>query len=204
MNEKQTDDNNSWSFPDLAMNVSDSIIVESDVFSDEFSSIDENSEVIKSDELVLSEQALVQKSVEHEIHELKSSYENKLKIVNNLIGRIQNSVAVIDTEIISMIKDIINRISKKIIYREIQSDSDLITKMINELKTIVPVQNAMINVCLSPYDYQQLCDENQNPLITMTQYETLAIGDIIIKTNTTEIRAILHDRIDQLLEVGHG
>jgi flagellar biosynthesis/type III secretory pathway protein FliH len=202
MNEKQTSDNDNWSFPDVDFD--DTVIDELATFSEEFHFITGDLELTESNEPKLSAEVLAHQSAENEIHELKSSYENKLKIVNNLIERIQHSVAVIDTEIINMIQDIINKVSKKIIHREIQTDSDLITKMIDELKAIVPVQNSMINVCLSPYDYQQLCDDNQNPLLTMTQYESLAVGDIIIKTNTTEIRAILNDRIDQLLEVEHG
>ena len=123
--------------------------------------------------------------------------------MNGLLERVQGSVTQIDNQVVTLIQDIIQRVAKKILHREIAMSPDLIANMIAELHKMVPAEATLVSVLVSPHDFQQLCNEQGEPSIPVTALDSLSTGDIIIRSNTTEIRAMLEERIDKLLETPH-
>lgn len=132
-----------------------------------------------------------------EVEQLKSEYETKITLLNHIFQQLTHPLSVIDNEMIDLIIVIIKNITKKIIYKEIDADPNLIKKMIEELGKEIQSQNGLINVCLSQADYEKLA--NNDSQLTLAVKPDLNIGDIIIKSNFTEIRAVLTERIDQLM-----
>ena len=131
---------------------------------------------------------------------LKVSYEKKLLTVNRLITKLNDTVSIMDNELYEIIQDIIQKTVKKIISREIASDPKLIRKMIAELKAVVADQNGLVNVFISEADYKRINEENKEAALAVSVQEDLAEGDIVIKCNSTEIRALLEERIEHLLQ----
>jgi flagellar biosynthesis/type III secretory pathway protein FliH len=201
MPDNDIDSVDNWSFPDVHH---DSETIETDnSFLDEFTKDDGVVVPTVEDPVIAAarEEADAKAVIENEINALKQAYADKLKIANALIERVQASVTLIDNEVVGLLQDILQKVARKILRREIAACPDLIVSMINELKTIVPAETPLVSVLISPQDYQTLCNENGEPGIKATPHESLLVGDIVIRSNTTEIRAILDDRIEKLLEV---
>jgi flagellar biosynthesis/type III secretory pathway protein FliH len=200
MPENDIDSVDNWSFPDVHH---ESEPVEADhSFLDEFTREEATVVPTVEDPVIAAarEEADAKAKLENEINALKQAYVEKLALANALIDRVQASVALIDNEVVNLLQEILGKVARKILRREIASSPELITSMINELKAIVPAETPLVSVLISPQDYQQLCNENGEPGIKATPHESLLVGDIIIRSNTTEIRAILDERIQKLLE----
>ena len=128
----------------------------------------------------------------------KLQYQEKNQILSNIFQKLDDSLAVFDKELVDMMQDIIKRSVKKIIYKEVKTDAKLIEKMIQELKPLIQSHNGIINVFLSEVDYKRLDINKQDASMSVHVNPSLAAGDIIIKSNFSEVRAILSERIDKV------
>lgn len=191
-----------WVFPDVTNDV-----FESDVFNP-LMNIDATPDNNKIEEIenkqVQSKEALTIENLIGEQEKLVAEYQNKIGIINNIIEKLKNPLAMIDDEIIELIHDIIKNAIKKIIFKEISIDSQLIVNIIAELKSLMQNQKQIMNIYLSKSDYEHI-EADKSSLQDMICIDpAFAVGDILIKSNLTEIRALLDERIDQVLRVEHG
>lgn len=136
-----------------------------------------------------------------EIENLKIEYLIKIQLINNILKKVENPVSILDDEFIDIIQDLIKKAVKNIIHKEIKSNSKIMTKMIAELKSSIKSKDGMLSVSLSENDYKRLNEKENRPSMQITVNPVLQDGDVIIKSNSTEIRAILNDRIDALFKV---
>lgn len=144
----------------------------------------------------------IQKEKE-ELQLLRQECEAKIEILNHLLNKLKNPMSIIDEELIELIQDIIRKIAKKIICKEIISDKSLMLNMINELKGLIDAKNGIINIYMSEEDFSRL-DSGKNNLSGLTNVDpALGTGDIVIKSNFAEIRAVLNERIEQLIRIQH-
>lgn len=135
-----------------------------------------------------------------ELEDLKLQYEKKIDVANELIIELKNSLSVIDLDLIQLIQDIIKKTVKKIIRKEFEMDPDLISHLVNELQKYLQSKEGLINVYLSEKDYERFTvDENQS-LLNVSIDHSLSEGDIVVKSKSTEVRALLDEAIDLLLK----
>src|SRR5581483_7694621 len=99
--------------------------------------------------VVAQQEADDKAQAENEINALKQAYHDKLQVVNSLIDRLQTATVMIDNDVVLLIQEIIQKMAKKILHREIAASPDLIANMVVELKAIVPAGTPMVNVLLS-------------------------------------------------------
>lgn len=222
MNESYSEDVTDWSFPNLDISINSELMAEVAIDSqnnairqDDFqeNNVQHNQIQQQEEQLVVansqSEQlepsadqaAIAVSKLELEI--LKSEYEKKLEILNNTINRLEKSVDVFDREIIEAIQLIIKKIVKKIIYKELESDPNLILAMIKELSEFIQPKNSVISIALSAADYKRLDIKDPKLAELISVDNSFAEGDIAVKTDFTEVRAKLSDRIDQIMGDNH-
>jgi len=138
-----------------------------------------------------------------ELDNLKREYESKIVILDNLLNKLKNPTSILDEELTELIQDIIRKIAKNIICREIEADKHLLPQMINELKALIDAKNGILSIYMSPSDFARL-DSEKNNLSGLTNVDNeLGTGDIIIKSNFAEVRALLNERIEQLIRIQH-
>jgi hypothetical protein len=139
-----------------------------------------------------------------EVEILKHDCDVKLRYLGTLINKIESMDIVLDNDLIQIMQDIIQKVIKKIIHKELQTDPALLPSLILELKKLVPEQKkALISVMVSDADYATIKDAFSDAGFSLMPQADLAAGDIIVKSNAAEVRAILNDRIDQLLRPEH-
>lgn len=134
-----------------------------------------------------------------EIEKLKNEYEAKIVLINSLLAKLENPLAEIDKEIVEMLRLVIKKTVKKLIYKEIKTDKTLMNKVIAELEDLIQSKNGMVTIYLSEADYKRI-NQEKIPAVKNIKVDTsLNVGDVIVNSNTTEIRAILNERINQLI-----
>ncbi len=72
--------------------------------------------------------------------------------------------------------------------------------MIEELKKLIPLSNQMVSVYLSQQDYDIVQAIQPKLEIKLECDPSLSRGDVIIKSNFTELHSIIDERVDQLLK----
>jgi|SRR5579885_266275 flagellar biosynthesis/type III secretory pathway protein FliH len=219
MNEDNTIEMNEWAFPEVDLGVKceldlsayistdhpretqDEIHVDDTISDDELNhETNENKQTHVHSEIVEREAYLMGKQ---EIEQLRQDYESRLSVLANLLNKLKNPASIIDEELIELIQDIVKKISKRIILKEIAVDPSLFSHMINELRGLIDSKNGMITVYLSEQDYQRL-DSDKCHMTGLANIDNqLNEGDIVIKSNFAEVRALLDDRIDQLIRIQH-
>ncbi|MHB1948806.1 MAG: FliH/SctL family protein [Gammaproteobacteria bacterium] len=133
-----------------------------------------------------------------EVEKLRQAYEEKLLLLDNLIKKLKNPLQILDDELAELMHELIHSSVKKIIYKELKSDPKLINNMINLLKSSIEEKGKIINVYLSPIDYERIKDIESDPTRILHVNSELSEGDIIIKSNCNEIHALLNERIDKM------
>lgn len=212
---------NNWSFP--SMDMSDEASNEYDSSTDIFpeiegdfvkSSADEEDEddleakvppkKEESKKVTNSELEALKAEYENKIESIKKEYNQKIESVNRLLDELESPLSVFDNEIIDLIQFMIKKITKRIIYKEISADPEIIMNMINDLKQLLKSSaDTIAEVYLSEEDFRKLDHQNNNPQLVIAKDDTLDEGDVIIKSNLNEIRAILTERIEQILGNKH-
>lgn len=183
---------NEWTFPDVCLETKTN-----DEQNELYLDTQNKKQIEQNKEITEANLAII--ALKNELQETKIEYAKKMNLLNDIHNQLENALSILDNELIDLIQDIIKKSVKKIIYKEIKSDSKLLLKIISELKSSINAQNGLVNVSVSAVDYERLKDENSNPMMIVSENSLLKEGDIIIKSNFTEIRSILNDRIDKML-----
>jgi len=135
-----------------------------------------------------------------EAENLKNDYQKKLILLNTMIAKLENPLAILDTETLDWVQYIIKNAVKKIIYKELDVDPKWINKIIHELSGLIQSQNGPVTVYVSEIDYKKINTDNASPTINLLKIDdSLIEGDVIVKSQFTEIRAVITERIDQIL-----
>jgi flagellar biosynthesis/type III secretory pathway protein FliH len=142
-------------------------------------------------------------SIKSELEMLKQEYLQRIIYVNNLINDLKNSSALITNDIVEIIKEIIHKITYHIIQKEINLDDTLIKKCIETLIEFLPYKNGIFTVYLAQSDVDKI-EALGNQSILAKVHPEFNSGDILIKSNSAEIRALLSERINLLLKDNHA
>lgn len=139
---------------------------------------------------------------QQEMESTKKQYEEKIDFLHKIFSNLQNPLVLIDNEMIEIFDQIIQKIVKKILIKEIKSDPKLLVGMIEELKTMIQQQdNNMLTILLSSEDFKSFKTDTKDKSISVKEEATLQTGDIIIKSNSAEIRALIDERIEKLMSI---
>lgn len=134
-----------------------------------------------------------------EAEKLKYEYHKRLDLLNKLITKLDNPMAILDKEMQTLLQYVIKAAVKKLIYKEIESDPELLTRVIDEVSGLIQEKDGMLTVFLSELDYSRIVAEHDQPTRALRVNSTLREGDVIVKSNFSEIRAVLDERINQIL-----
>lgn len=133
------------------------------------------------------------------VESLRTEYQQKIAVLNKLLAKLDKPMAILDKEMLELMQFAIKNAVKKIIYKEVKSDPKIINKIIQELSQLIETQGGILSIYLSQNDYQRLMENEAQPNMQLKINPILHDGDVILKSNFTEIRAIINERIDQVL-----
>lgn len=141
---------------------------------------------------------------DNELENIKNEYNKKIELVNNLLVSLEKPLTLLDGELIELIQYIIAKSVKNIIYKEIKTDSKLMNKIVKELSSLIDSKNGVVTIYLSEVDFNRLTEHDNSPSTIFKVNNSLSEGDIIIKSNFSEIRAVLNERINHLLGIKYA
>lgn len=190
-----------WKFPDLdiTQNINDAISLESVM---EFDSIDDQLAIQtsdNSDSIINNADNAVNLADMNEVDSLRNEYESKIKILESMISKLTNPLSCIDNEILDILRSIIKKLVKHIINQELKDDPLILNNVINELMGLSQSQTGKITIAISENDYNRLNMKEQSMKDLVIIDNTLSDGDVVIKSNNSEIRAIVDERIEKIL-----
>jgi len=192
-NNEGHDELSEWSFPSVE-------VLAAEENSPEEISSEENQ--ILEDQKNAAETAINQ--INLEVESIKSEFFRKIAIVNQILKQLEDPISILDKELTDIMQDIIKNAIKKIVLKEIQTDPKLMEKIIDEFSMMVQSQSGMINVFLSETDYNKISADYDQTNKVLKINPSLSEGDVVIKSNLNEIRAILDERINQVLGIKNG
>ena len=184
---------NEWAFPTMESNEQETNFIETTTIASE-----------KKESMSISEvqqQQVVNSAQAEQLERLKSEYERKLALLNNVISQVDNSFSNLDDEISVIISNMIKGAIKKIILKEINLEPAIINNMIEELKTITKTNTSLCSIFVSSTDYQLLGLDKASATVKVDN--SLSSGDVVIRSNSSEIKAILDERIEKLLGINN-
>jgi len=194
---------NDWFFPEMDVPSLPAFTVEGEGEAGENTNVQVKKAADEAAEKIASANQSIHAAALIELDNLKREYEARINILDNLLNKLKNPTSILDEELIELIQDIVRKIARKIICREIEMDKTLLPQMINELKTLIDTKNGILSINLSQADYARL-EAEQNQLSNLMSVDSnLQMGDIIVKSNFAEVRAGLNDRIEQLIRIQH-
>lgn len=194
-----------WNFPEVDLEAQTDLdeslqTIDKDVNQDTYSK-QELAELERNRELEL--RAKENSLLRDEIEVLKTNFQSQVEVMVKLVNKLRNPVSIIDEEIVELLQDIIKKLTKRIICKEISAAPETLTQMINELRSLIEAKNGLIAIHLSNNDHSRL-DALKNQFSGIACIDNnLNDGDIIIKSNFGEVRALLNERIEQLIRVEH-
>lgn len=198
-----------WKFPDLdiTQNINDVISLESVM---EFDSIDDQLAMQTSDnsDSIINNtdnaDNVVNLAGVNEVDSLRNEYESKIKILESMISKLTNPLSCIDNEILDILRSIIKKSVKHIINQELKDDPLILNNVINELIGLSQSQTGKITIAISANDYNRLNMNEQSMKDLIIIDNNLSDGDVVIKSSSSEIRAIVDERIDIILGEKNG
>lgn len=198
------DEGSEWSFPDVEVSVYLSTPIEPP--SHETAEAVAETELLKAEQEQMNALELKYKQQEEEllaakaeVEKLKEEYSKKIQLVDVALQKLNNPLRELDKEVIMIIDGLIRKALKKLVYTEIQTNPQTLNKIIDELSKLIIEQGGMVAVQLSEEDYKLFVPSNEQEKMSVKINPALTAGDIVLKANFTEVRAILEERITQLL-----
>ena len=181
-----------WKFPQIDISRHEEDLIESVKENEnEFDNQDED------DHAMIERQKQEVLELERQKEELK----NKIAIIDKISDQLKDPLHFVNEDLIDLIQIVIKKAVKNIISKEIKSDSSLINKMIDGLKELIQEKNGMINVFMSEIDFKRFNHDETDNMIFVKSDGSLSEGDLIVKSNHAEIRAILTERLDKMIGV---
>lgn len=196
---------NNWVFPEVELDTKSRLneslnSMENDLNQQMFTKL-ELAEIEHKKEIEEYNQEIL--NLKDEIDRLRMQFNNQVDLINKLVTKLKNPVSIIDEEIVELMQDIIKKLTKRIVIKEMTADASTIEHMIKELRNLIDAKNGLIAVHLSSNDHANL-QKLQSDFTQIARIDnTLTDGDIIIKSNFGEVRALLNERIEQLIRVDH-
>ena len=193
------DSNNGWAFPDL------NSIIEGVTFDENQRAAPELDE--KDKRLLELEACLIKKNEEivrltnqlTQLNEAKSEEADRLieltKAIHELIPHIKN-------EIISLVSEMVSKISHKVIQREVVGNQQLMMDLIKAY--VLELGKAeLIQIEVSPTDYEKM---KLLPFDTKAKWSVnpaFQPGDIVVTSEIAGIRLVLNDLINRMVSEHH-
>ena len=175
----QDEKNNGWAFPDINPR-HDALI-------------DEN----EAPDVAVLMQELA--TLRKDYQALYNEYEQNKQISMAIFERLTQSSKYIEDELIDEIRNIINSICNKLIQRELLQDQQLLVDIIEHLKKSLDNNNGPISIYVCEKDYNTL-KSVAHPLSDVVKVDKLLnVGDVILQSNVSEIRAVINENINNLL-----
>ncbi len=167
----------------------------------EESNEDEKIVDVMGNETTSTEKLLEEKRIENdiEIQKLKKELNDKSELLNKIIKKLEGNLDFVDKDFIDLIHNIIKKMVKNIINKEIKSDSKIVNKIILDLKELIHEKNGMVSVFLSEIDFKRFNKNETKDLLSVKVDPSLNEGDVILKSNHTEIHAMLNERLEKML-----
>jgi flagellar biosynthesis/type III secretory pathway protein FliH len=175
----------SWSFPEVAFTDTLPTVVNMAETTPQQQTIDVN-EVMR---------------LKHECECLYQQLQQSIQLLQSILQKIKNPLAIIDDELSELLVVLVKKIAKKIILQEITVNPAMLANIITQLQQGFTEQEGPLTIQVSEQDYQRL-----QPILSSAQLQphpTLSMGDVVIKTSIAELRAILEERIEQLVEINY-
>lgn len=177
---------NNWQFPSLELEEES----EACEINDQAASDEGGGEISSQDKNELKSELVL----------LKSEYENKINLLNQLLHQVDSLSSDLNGEMVDIIDDIIKKVVKKLIFKEIEIKPEIIQNIIVELTNSLTDKESIVSIMISKNDFDRL-DMSQLPFAKFIQVDhELKTGDVIIKSHLTELRALLGEQIDKVLE----
>jgi flagellar biosynthesis/type III secretory pathway protein FliH len=200
MAENSPKDSYEWTFPDMKSELDNA---DTDLLGAYSANNEDNDNVYNStnEKEKKESQSADEESLHQEIKALKTDYEEKSAVFKNLFSQLQKTRQNFDNELIALIEDIIKKIVKKIIYKEISVDPGIMNEVINQLTLLIQPTSGIVTVFMSESDYKQLYEADNTISNAVCVDNSLSRGDVILKSNFTELKAILNERLDQIIGV---
>ncbi len=191
----------SWSFPEINELDEDDIPLKEQAENDNIITEIQNDLLAREieEENLKKQREEEYKKMRQEIDEMKNDYQNRISLVNNVLLKLQEPLGNVNDEMLNIIKEIIKKAVKNIIHQEINFRPNLLVEIIQELKDIIKNKNGKETILISEVDYNRLKQDH----LSMKNYKIssdLHEGDIIIQSKYGEIRALLDERINCLME----
>lgn len=188
-----------WEFP-LLENVEDNFIESYNITND---NADNNSSGNTAQHESSSRPNLIAESELKELTRLKSEYEEKISIYNKLSAKLAEITNNLDNDVIQILENIIKSSVKKIILKEISLDNQVISKMIEHLKSMLDHEQEYIAIQVSQSDYTALTQDNNANLSALKVDPSLNSGDVIVKSKFGEVNALIDERINELFRISN-
>ncbi|MHB1221963.1 MAG: FliH/SctL family protein [Gammaproteobacteria bacterium] len=201
MADDKLEESTEWMFPAIDIWSSEENEAEND--GQDFETVAEDVEEAPVNEEELESDRIFSEKMAH-LEDLKNDLLNKISILNKIFEELKNSPISIDEEMIALIERVVKKSVKKIIQKEMQNDDKILPQMIGHLKSLIEEKSSVLNIYISHDDYQKIMEGNLLPNNSLTINPSLQSGDIIVKSNFTEISAILDERIESLTKVDHA
>lgn len=191
--------NNGWAFPDLNSIIDDASLDQNQCAAPELDERDkrllelEACLTSKNQEIIRLTNQLTQ------LNEAKSEEADRLialtTSIHNLIPQLKN-------EIISLVSEMVSKISHKVIQREVVGNQQLMMDLIKAY-VLELGKSELIQIEVSPVDYEKM---KQLPFDTKAKWSVnahLQPGDIVVTSEIAGIRLVLNELINRMVSEHH-
>lgn len=130
----------------------------------------------------------------------KNTRYEQLDALSGLIQYLHHPVLAVDQEIEHYLQVLVIQLVKRVIRHELKTDPNLIIKMIQEAKALIPVGHAKIMLYLSPDDFQLIGKIVEETFPDCECIESLELkqGSFDLKTSASEIISDFDQCIENL------
>lgn len=188
-----------WTFPDLneilEPNGFDKVMTKN-------ATLDENDRRLLELEKLVEDKSNEILQLQQHIHEIKNIKIEEEQRLIQLTHAIHNMIPALNAEIMTLVSDMVKKISHKVIQREIADDHAIMKKLIEDFITELG-KSELIQIEVSQSDYEKL---GQLPFDTKGKWcvnNQLSAGDVIVKNEVAGIRLKVEEAIKRLLSDAH-
>lgn len=130
---------------------------------------------------------------------LETQWHEKLQLIDELSKQMQESCMALDQALLDTMTDIIKKSVHKLVHKSLTLEPLLIKEMVEKALAEMNLQNTACEVRLSSADFIHLSALDLAH-VSFKEDSSLKPGDFIIFTPVQQIQAILHERMDLLME----
>ena len=135
------------------------------------------------------------KKAQLEFTEYKNSFQN-------IIQAIDNSMQIFDDDMVDVIKQLAVSISKQVIRRELQTNSEQVVSVVKEAIKLLPLDNSRLTIHLNPSDINTLKKVfNQDDIVSsysLIEDPSVQCGGCKLATDESIIDATIDSQIAQI------